>query len=197
MDAGSILIVGGDPGSREQLAELACRLGHGVHAVADARAALDHVAAASPRLVLLDVDRGALELCHELVDLLGARTPVIIVSAERATPEDCVAGLLAGADDYLAKPFDAGELLARMRRSIARSSPARPPVADAHLTPREQEILDLLVAGDTEREIARRLVISTKTVATHIQHILTKLGVHSRAQAIACVANGRRPTGRT
>jgi DNA-binding NarL/FixJ family response regulator len=62
---------------------------------------------------------------------------------------------------------------------------------ELHLTQREEEILDRLVAGSAEREIARDLVISPKTVATHIQHILTKLGVHSRAQAVARVAGGR------
>ena len=53
------------------------------------------------------------------------------------------------------------------------------------LTPRELEILTLLSHGLTQGEIAERLEISSKTVATHIEQILGKLGVRSRAQAVA------------
>ena len=53
------------------------------------------------------------------------------------------------------------------------------------LSPREHEILGLLAEGHTQGQIATELVISSKTVATHIQHILSKLGVNTRAQAVA------------
>jgi DNA-binding NarL/FixJ family response regulator len=53
------------------------------------------------------------------------------------------------------------------------------------LTERELEILGLLAEGLGQREVADRLVISPRTVATHIQRILAKLGVRSRAQAVA------------
>jgi DNA-binding NarL/FixJ family response regulator len=53
------------------------------------------------------------------------------------------------------------------------------------LTRRESEVLRLLSQGLTQHEIASRLSIKPKTVATHIEHVLQKLGVHSRAQAVA------------
>lgn len=53
------------------------------------------------------------------------------------------------------------------------------------LTPREREVLSLLVEGNDNREIARRLAVSSNTVRTHVQSILTKLGVRSRLQAAA------------
>ena len=57
---------------------------------------------------------------------------------------------------------------------------------DPGLSPREREMrLSLLADGRTQGQIATELVISPKTVATHIQHILSKLGVHTRAQAVA------------
>jgi DNA-binding NarL/FixJ family response regulator len=117
--------------------------------------------------------------------------PVILLASDRNDPLDRVAGLLLGADDYLAKPVDRGELLARVRRSLRRSAlPANgngngAPRGVLALSPREHEILALLAGGKTQGEIARELVISSKTVATHIQHLLAKLGVHSRAQAVA------------
>jgi DNA-binding NarL/FixJ family response regulator len=116
---------------------------------------------------------------------------VILVSAERTAPLDHVAGLLLGADDYLSKPFDEGELLARVRRSLSRATKSSTTGneyggnAEVSLSPRELEILALLSRGLGQLEIAQHLVVSPKTVGTHIQHILSKLGVHSRAQAVA------------
>ena len=56
---------------------------------------------------------------------------------------------------------------------------------DAELTGREREVLELLANGMRPKQIARELVISPKTVASHLQSVLGKLGVHSRAEAIA------------
>ena len=56
---------------------------------------------------------------------------------------------------------------------------------DGGLTARETEILALLASGLSQADIASKLVISPKTVGTHIQRVLAKLGVHSRAQAVA------------
>jgi len=55
----------------------------------------------------------------------------------------------------------------------------------AGLTPRELEVLRLLVAGKSNRQIAQELFISGKTVSVHVTHVLTKLGVHSRLEAAA------------
>ncbi|UCG26549.1 MAG: response regulator transcription factor [Chloroflexota bacterium] len=65
------------------------------------------------------------------------------------------------------------------------SSSAREPSFD-ELTPREREVLRLLVDGHGTRQIAQTLFIAPNTVRNHIQHILQKLHVHSRAEAVAC-----------
>jgi DNA-binding NarL/FixJ family response regulator len=113
--------------------------------------------------------------------------PIIFVSGERVDAYDRTVGLLLGADDYIVKPFDPDELIARIRRSIRRQQQRRPEPDDAlaGLTPREMEVLALLAAGRSSKEIARRLVISPRTVSTHVQHILAKLDVSNRARAIA------------
>jgi DNA-binding NarL/FixJ family response regulator len=85
----------------------------------------------------------------------------------------------------LVKPFAADELLARVRRLLTRSAEGEAARRSHDLTPRELEIMELLATGHSQAAIAEQLVLSEKTVATHIQHILPKLGVHSRAEAVA------------
>ena len=94
-----------------------------------------------------------------------------------------VAGLLVGADEYLVKPFDPDELRARARNLVRRFQPTRRKRMAA-LTPREQEVLTLLAEGLDQHEIAQRLVISPRTVSTHLERILGKTGARTRAQAV-------------
>jgi DNA-binding NarL/FixJ family response regulator len=122
------------------------------------------------------------EICREFRERYGEKLPIIFVSAARTDETDRVAGLLLGADDYLAKPVASDQFLARVRRLLARS-PMRP--RGSGLTPRELDVLRLLVDGRRPNEIADALCITHKTTSTHIEHILTKLGAHSQAQAVA------------
>jgi DNA-binding NarL/FixJ family response regulator len=92
-----------------------------------------------------------------------------------------------------------------MRRTLRRSlGPVGKELPDdqagdiGDLSRREQEILLLLAEGKTEAEIAAALVLSPKTVATHIQNTLRKLGVHSRTQAVvAAYRDGLVTAGRS
>jgi DNA-binding NarL/FixJ family response regulator len=137
--------------------------------------------------VIVDVclpDLSGYEVCRQLKERFGEGLPVLMVSGHRTESFDRVAGLLIGADDYLAKPFAADELLARVR-GLVRRSPSLAPSLASKLTAREMEVLQLLARGLDQDDIAGRLFISRKTVATHIDHILQKLGVRTRAQAVA------------
>jgi DNA-binding NarL/FixJ family response regulator len=89
----------------------------------------------------------------------------------------------------LAKPIRFDHLLARVRRLVTQATAVAGPVA-ARLTPREQEVLGLLAEGLEQEEIASRLFITPKTVAKHIERILGKLAVRSRAQAVALALRG-------
>jgi DNA-binding NarL/FixJ family response regulator len=187
-DCGALLIVDDDAAFREFVSSLLDRMGHPIVEATDGDEALDAALAERPSLVVLDIDlpgASGYEICRALRDVYGEDLPIIFVSGRRTEQLDLVAGLLIGADDYLVKPFDGAELLARVRRHLSRAPRSPNGDAGARLTPREQEILDLLAAGLDQREIAERLVISPKTVGTHIQRILGKLGVRSRAQAVA------------
>jgi DNA-binding NarL/FixJ family response regulator len=139
------------------------------------------------RLVVVDVslpDLSGYEVTRQLKERFGEGLPVLMVSGLRTESFDRVAGLLIGADDYLAKPFAADELLARVR-GLVRRSPSLAPSLASKLTAREMEVLQLLAMGLEQDDIAGRLFISRKTVGTHIEHILQKLGVRTRAQAVA------------
>jgi DNA-binding NarL/FixJ family response regulator len=185
----TILVVDDDEGFRAFTTSLLEQAGY---ATAEAGTGEEAIAAAQkerPALVLLDVKLpgvSGFEVCRQLKELFGRDLPVFLISGVRAEAFDRAAGLLIGADDYLVKPVDPDELLARVRRyAAANESPAERTIAVPVLTKREGEVLRLLAQGLGQGEIAQQLVISEKTVATHIQHILEKLGVHSRAQAVA------------
>lgn len=193
-DCGTILVVDHDDTARLSAVSVAVRLGYEVRAVENAELLFERLDGDRPALAIVEVElpgaMSGLEVLHELHARFGVDLPVILVSAERTTALDRTAGLMIGADDYLVKPLDTGELLARVRRSLQRSDSANTGNGNGalrgavNLSPREREILALLANGKTQREIAASLVISPKTVATHIQHLLSKLGVHSRAQAV-------------
>jgi two-component system nitrate/nitrite response regulator NarL len=189
--AAPILIVDDDRRSRTLISRVLRRAGYSTYEAATGEEALAAAKRERPGLVIVEAllpGVSGYEVCRELKDEFGETMPVVFVSRNRTEPGDRVAGLLLGGDDYLVKPLDPDELLARARRLL----PA--PLADggkAHgLTRRELHVLSLLVDGLTQSEIAEKLVISPKTVGKHLEHILAKLGVHSRAQAVALALRG-------
>jgi two-component system nitrate/nitrite response regulator NarL len=190
-----ILVADHERSCRDRITRLLRRIGFETAEVPTGSETLEAAARLKPSLVVLDVslpDVSGYEVCRELRDEYGNQLGIIFVSRERTTPADRVAGLLVGADDYIVKPFDDDELLARARGVLRRierpSGIAREPEAEmvgALLTVREREILGLLAEGQSQAQIAEQLFISPKTVGGHIQRILTKLDVHSRAHAVA------------
>jgi DNA-binding NarL/FixJ family response regulator len=193
----TILICDVDPGFRQQVSALVREVGYRPSVAKTGPAALEAARRLRPCLVVLDVRLPEIcgyQVCRALRDEFGAGLPIIFVSAERTEPSDRIAGLLVGADDYLAKPIASDEFLARVRALLRRSPNTIARASD--LTAREREILRLLADGLTTGDIARELFISRKTVGSHIEHILRKLHVHSRTEAVA-VAYREGLVGRT
>jgi DNA-binding NarL/FixJ family response regulator len=196
-DCGTILIVDSDGASRLTAVQVAVRLGYDARPTPTADELLERLGADRPALAIVEVElpgtANGLEVMRQLHEAFDDELPVILVSARQIDAFDRTAGLMFGADDYLVKPLDAAELLARVKRSLRRvdvprkngSSSRNGNGIGTELSPRERQILTLLADGRTQRQIADELVISSKTVATHIQHVLAKLGVHTRAQAVA------------
>jgi DNA-binding response OmpR family regulator len=191
-DVGTILIVDHDVGFARFAARLFQRAGFSTTTAATGEEAVAAARTERPGLVLLEVclpDLNGFEVSRQLRDEFGEALPIVFVSGERTEPLDRAAGLLVGGDDYLIKPCHPDELLARVRRLISRANNGRiswqRATSDASLTSRELEVLRLLAEGIRPQTIARDLVISPKTVASHIQRVLGKLGAHSQAEAVA------------
>jgi DNA-binding NarL/FixJ family response regulator len=202
-DCGFILVVDHDLVTRGLVQGVGARIGYEIRAASDGDEALEFLNGERPALAIVEVELprlNGLAFLRELQGTFGDDLPVILTSAERDTAHDRTVGLLLGADAYLVKPLDPAELGARIRRLLRHSGESLTAAhgnGDAHgngnahangrvkLTPRERQILTLLADGQTEKQIAAALFISPKTVATHIQRLLPKLGVNSRAQAVA------------
>ena len=126
-----VLIIDDDRELAAMLGEFLQREGYAVEAHHDADAGVAALRAAEPDLLILDVmlpERSGLDVLREL-RLASSRLPVMMLTA-RGDPIDRILGLELGADDYLAKPFDPRELLARIR-AILRRATATPTSTDA------------------------------------------------------------------
>jgi DNA-binding response OmpR family regulator len=185
--AAGVLVVDDDEMLLELVEAILEASGIEVTTAATGEEALARARCVRPALAILDVQMPGLsgyEVCRALREEHGGRLPIMFLSGERTESYDRVAGLMLGADDYMTKPFAPDELLARVRCLTRRGNAAGVGRAGS-LTSREREVLQLLAEGLTQREIARSLVITPKTCGKHIERILEKLSVHSRAQAVA------------
>jgi two-component system response regulator MprA len=120
-----VLVVDDDPPLRRMLARTLAAEGYEVTVAADGGAALAEAERAAPDVIVLDVAMPALDglaVCRRLRGK-GLPTPILMLTARDAVP-DRVAGLEAGADDYLVKPFAVQELIARLRALTRRGSDA-------------------------------------------------------------------------
>jgi two-component system, OmpR family, response regulator MprA len=170
-----ILVVDDEPAVREAV-ERALRLdGHDVLLASDGHEALDTLDSRAPDAVVLDVLMprvDGLELCRQM-RRRGDRTPVLMLTARDAV-SDRVAGLDAGADDYLIKPFALEELLARVRALLRRAAPGddRRPLrfADVTLDPLAHEVR----RGERPIELTRTEFLLLDLFLRHPRQVLTR-----------------------
>ena len=151
----------------------------------------------SPAVVLMDLAMGAGMDGIEAIKHLRQHNPkqAVIVFTTYDSDADIVRAVDAGAMGYLLKDASPEEIFAAVRGAVQGKSVMSAPVAsrlfqqlrnpDEILTPREAELLSLLTEGLSNRDLGKRLFISEATVKTHLAHIYAKLGVETRAAAIA------------
>lgn len=123
-----ILVVDDNPDVRE-ITEIALRrAGYAVRCAADGQSGLEALEDFQPDLVLVDImmpGMNGLEMCRRMRELPAHRDRSVIVLSARTDTKDRIAGLELGADDYLVKPVTTEELVARVRRKLARSAAHR------------------------------------------------------------------------
>lgn len=169
-------------------------------------AALAVVAAERPDVVLMDLSLGAgrpggAEVTAALRALPAPRPPEVLVLTTYDTESDILRALEAGARGYLLKDAPPDELFAGIRATARGETVLAPSVAATlvrrttpgavTITEREVEVLELLSRGLGNKEMARELFVSEATVKSHLSHIYTKLGVDTRAGAVAAAIERR------
>src|SRR4051812_12213569 len=153
-EAGRFIVVDDDPNARSLVVEV-LRLGRfQVYESPTGEDALEAIRREAPDGLILDVmlpGISGFEVCSVVREEFGSNMAIIFVSGTKTEPLDQAAGLLLGADDYIIKPFEPDELLARVRAVVRRSSfPRRSRFRSpgtSQLTPRELEVLRLLAQG--------------------------------------------------
>jgi len=164
---------------------------------ADGAQAVELAAELKPDVVLLDLKMPGLDGLGALAGLGAVKVIVLTSMTERG---QVLPAVRAGAAGYLYKDVDP-QALVQAIRSVhdghmifapeAAGALARSESSMIALTAREQGVLSLIAGGRSNREIARELGVSEKTVKTHVSNLLMKLGVHDRTQAaLYAVRNG-------
>ena len=169
---------------------------------ASGEAALEVVARERPDVVLMDVSLPGISGV-EATSRLSIEHPevCVIVLTVAADESSLIDAILAGADGYLLKDAPIGEIVAAVRAGIRGESLIAPVLARKllrrmrghradvggprpRLSEREHQVLELMIEGRDNAEIARALYISQNTVKHHVASILAKLGVDNRVQAV-------------
>jgi len=166
-----VLVVDDEPAVRTSLATALARDGYEVALAEDGNAALTQLAVGGADAIILDVampEPNGLEICRRL-RARGDRTPILMLTA-RDLIDDRVAGLDAGADDYLVKPFALAELRARLRALLRRTS----------------DQTDSLVFGDIELDLAAARVTrdGRELTLTRTEFQLLELFMHNPGRVL-------------
>ncbi|HEU5033596.1 MAG TPA: response regulator transcription factor [Mycobacteriales bacterium] len=166
---------------------------------------VDDIIQSRPEAVILDLQLGPLN-GFDVLSLLGDAAPELPVLILTGIDDDDVVthALELGAAGVISKAATLSEVVSGIRAVLAgrRVLPRRAAGAGgsgarfdsqrhlcSYLTPREREVLSRLAAGHATSRIARDLSITVHTTRSHIQNLLTKLGVHTKLQAVALAVN--------
>jgi FixJ family two-component response regulator len=188
-----VFVVDDDPAMRDSLRWLIESTGLLVETFADAQTFLARIRPDLPGCVVLDVrmpGMSGLDLQAELVRR-GIGLPTIVVTGHAEVPM-AVRAVKAGAIDFIEKPFSDQLLLDRVRQGIEMDRQERDGRARraeilrrmSLLTQREREVLDLVVGGKANKEIAASLRLSPKTVEVHRAHVMEKMQASSVAELV-------------
>ena len=188
-----VFVIDDDPSIREAITSLIQSVGMSVQAFGSAKEFMARSRPNAPACLVLDVRMpglSGLELQRELTDA-GISIPVIFITGHGDIPMS-VRAMKAGAVEFLTKPFRDQDLLDAIEQAIDRDRELRKQqagIADLRdrferLTPREREVMELVVAGLLNKQIAVRLGISEITVKLHRHQVMEKMKADSLADLV-------------
>jgi FixJ family two-component response regulator len=188
-----VLVVDDNDGMRAALERLLTVAKLAVESYASGREFLARARFDRPGCILLDVampQMSGLEVQAQL-NARGVALPVVFLTGTSDIPI-AVAAMRDGAVDFIEKPFDNADLVARVRHAIAHHEDRRRSKAEhggvgarlATLTPREREVMELVVAGRTSKEIARIVGASHRTVEIHRARLMQKMAADTLADLV-------------
>ena len=166
-----------------------------VGSAADGAAALEVVRRTQPDVVLMDLQMLGTDGVTATRQIVGEGAAEVLVLTSFSDSDRIVAALDAGAVGYLLKDAEPAEVIEGVRAVSRGESPLHPRAArellgarrltrsDVDLTPREGEVLVLVRQGLANKQIARRLGISERTVKAHLTSVFARIGVTDRTQA--------------
>ena len=189
-----VFIIDDDDAVRDSIKEIVESIDLTPETFASAQSFLDSYSVNEPGCLVLDVRMarmGGLALQARLKGL-GSSLPIIFITGH-GDIDTAVAAMRAGAVDFIQKPYHEQNLLDRINKALEldgqnRDAARRQKSLQGHLaklTEREREVMGLLVQGLVNKDIARRLGISSRTVEVHRQRVLEKCGVKSVVQLMA------------
>ncbi len=198
----TVFVVDDDQAVRRFLSGLIASVDIPVEAYASARDFLDSYEPGRAGCLLLDIrmpGMSGLELQQEL-DRRAIDLPVIILTGH-GNVQVAVNAMKAGAVDFIEKPFNNELLLDRIQTALSDSVKARETRLEqeaiearmSRLTPRERQVLERVIAGDTNKGVARRLGISDKTVELHRSRVMEKMKAGSLAALVKMVSAVQAP----
>ena len=189
----TIFIIDDEPAIREALGALFRSFHLQAQSFASAKEFLGYPRSDAPACLVLDVrlpEVSGLEFQQQLARQ-GDDIPVVFISAHGDIPTS-VRAMKAGAVEFLPKPFDDRELLAAVHAALERDVKRRDQVAQsadmrlryASLTPRERQVMNLVIRGLLNKQIAAQLGLSEITVKVHRRHLMDKMNARSLAALV-------------
>jgi len=201
---GEIFVIDEDASMREKLSKTMQERGYDVISFADGAALLSYVKARTPACIFLEArasDRSGFDLLKKL-RAENCPAPVFVTSVTGAISM-AVDAVRNGAFDFIVKPFCSREVARRVEAAIAEySEPAsKDKFADVSLfapggqslTRREREVLARIAVGETNKETARKLGLSARTIEGYRASIMRKVGVRNAAELLRRVLGQGRP----